>query len=61
MAIHGVVLYSPDRHWRITADPAGHRLTIEYDLVLQKVATTLPEVMAYLVDKGIDPADLVQD
>lgn len=61
MAIHRIVLYSPDRRWRITADPRGNRFTIEHDLVLATHVSSLPEVEAYLKGHGIALADLEQD
>lgn len=61
MAIHSLVMYSPDRHWRVSADPAGNKIIIEYDLVLQATLTNLPAVVAYLADHGIDIADLIMD
>lgn len=54
-------MYSPDRHWRVSADPAGNKIIIEYDLVLQATLTNLPAVVAYLADHGIDIADLIMD
>lgn len=61
MAIHSTVLYSPDRRWRITANPAGTKIIIEYDLALKAVVFSLPAVESFLREHGVALADLVQD
>jgi hypothetical protein len=61
VAIHRHVLYSPDRRWRISSDPAGNKIIIEYDLVLKAVVFSLSAAVSYLADQGISLADLVTD
>ncbi len=61
MAIHRKVFYSPDRRWRITADPAGTRLEVEYDGQPMLTFTNLQELQDVLAAFGIDLADLVED
>lgn len=61
MAIHQTVLYSPDRRWRITADPAGKKITVERDLVFMTAVNDLSSLERYLADQGIELADLIAD
>lgn len=61
MAIHRIVMYSPDRRWRVTADPAGTRFRVEHDLVLQRVVPSLHELQRFLAEQNIALADMITD
>lgn len=61
MAIHPIVLLTPDRRWRIQANPAGTAITVEHDGVLQIRLTSLPALERYLADRGIELANLISD
>lgn len=61
MAINKIVMYSPDRRIRITADTAGRAYRVERDLVLVDTFTNLPQLESWLGEQGLDLADLIQD
>lgn len=61
MAIHGTVMYSADRRLRITADQRGKVFTVERDLVFVARFGSLAELLNWLVEQGIDLADLIED
>lgn len=61
MAIHESVWYSPDRHLRITANPAATVITVERDLVLEATFTNLEQFKAFLASQNINLADLIAD
>lgn len=61
MAIHRTVLYSPDRHIRITADPGGSVFTVERDLVFVARFTNPAALERWLNQNGLELADLVID
>jgi hypothetical protein len=53
------VLRTPDRRWRAELRPDGWRLTLDGFPVL--TAATLDQVVAYMLDAGADPRELVED
>lgn len=61
MAIHRTVFYSPDRHIRITADPAGNEFTVEQDLVFVAKVRSLADLALTLAEYGLTFDDLVED
>lgn len=61
MAIHPTVMYSPDRHLRITADPAGTVFTVERDLVFVARFTNLADLVTFLADNGVSVEQLIVD
>jgi hypothetical protein len=61
VAIHATVLYSPDRHYRITADAAGTTITVERDLVLVRRFTNLAALERFLSELHLTFADLIND
>lgn len=61
MAINKIVFYSPDRHIRISAKPAGREYIVERDLVLVTTLTGLSMLENWLREQGLSLADLIQD
>lgn len=58
MAIHKTVYVTPDRAWRITADPAGTKFTLYKHGEYVVVCLSIPELEAFLGAFGITLADL---
>ncbi len=61
MAIHKTVFYSPDRQWRITADPGGKKFRVEHEGQFVMDFSSLPDLEAFLATFHIAVADLVED
>lgn len=61
VAIHKTVMYTKDRQYRITADPAGNVFTVERHLVFEGRFTTVNDLITWLTEHGIDIADLIED
>jgi hypothetical protein len=61
MAIHQTVYYSPDRHIRISADPAGQVFIVERDGVFVARMDNMALLLAWLKVEGLELADLTED
>jgi hypothetical protein len=61
MASHKTVFYSPDRQYRITADPGGSVFTVERELSLVRRFRYLHELTDWLADQGISLDQLIED
>jgi len=60
VAIHPIVLGTADRRWRIEADPAGTRFTVQRDGRELATVADLPALTALLAEHGVTLADLTE-
>ncbi len=62
MSVHeGTAFYSPDRRWRISADPGGKKFVLEYDGSYLLAFGTLDDLFEFLSVFGLHQADLIEE